>query len=77
MSKASEPEKIHSKANEANMHTGKILKTTVGELVEALTEEASALVSGREEAYGLAALALAHLLSNARSRAMSALSESD
>jgi len=77
MSKATEPGKIHRKANESNMHTGKILKTTAGELVEVLTEEASALVSGREDAYGLAALALAHLLSNARSSARSALSESD
>lgn len=59
------------------MKRSTIVKTTVGELIEALTEEASALVPRRKKAYGLAALALAHLLSNARRSAPATTARTD
>lgn len=48
------------------------LKTTLGELIAAMTEEANPYVRSDREAYAVAAVALAHILSksDAQSRAL-------
>ena len=48
------------------------LTTTLGELIAALTEEANPYVRNDREAYAIAAVALAHILSkgDAQSRAL-------
>ena len=46
------------------MERTEILETTLGDLIVALTEEASKLVSDEKDACRLAAFALSHLLHN-------------
>ena len=44
------------------------LKTTLGELIAALTEKANPYVRNDREAYAVAAIALAHILSKGESQ---------
>ena len=46
------------------METEEIIETALGDLIVALTEEASPFVRNEQEAYHVAAFALTHLLYN-------------